>query len=113
MPKFGSIVLVPFPFTDLSATKVRPALVLSREQNKGDDVILCFISSNTSNTPTSCVQISFNDECFSESGLKTASVLRFDKIATLHKSLLFGEIGTLPDSFLQMHKNKFYDLFGF
>lgn len=45
----GKIVLVPFPFTDLTAAKLRPALVLY----EGDkDVILAFISSKISSEPS-------------------------------------------------------------
>ena len=44
MHKIGQIVLTPFPFTDLSGNKVRPALILGI-QNRGDDVTVCFISS--------------------------------------------------------------------
>ena len=44
MPDFGAIVLVPFPFTDLSAAKVRPALVVSRSDRSSRDVIVCFMT---------------------------------------------------------------------
>jgi mRNA interferase MazF len=40
----GDVVLVPFPFTDLSQTKLRPAIVLY-VQPEGKDITLCFISS--------------------------------------------------------------------
>jgi mRNA interferase MazF len=40
----GDVVLVPFPFTDLSQTKLRPAIVLY-VQPEGEDITLCFISS--------------------------------------------------------------------
>ena len=40
----GDVVLVPFPFTELSQTKLRPAIVLY-VQPEGEDVTLCFISS--------------------------------------------------------------------
>ena len=41
----GTVVLTPFPFTDLTGAKVRPAVVISRTDRRGDDVILAFISS--------------------------------------------------------------------
>ncbi len=42
----GKIVLTPFPFTDLSASKVRPAVVISNSLRSGADVILAFISTS-------------------------------------------------------------------
>ncbi|MGH3088030.1 MAG: type II toxin-antitoxin system PemK/MazF family toxin, partial [Rubrobacteraceae bacterium] len=44
----GSVVLVPFPFTDLSGRKRRPALVVSPEGFHGEDLILCAITSQLS-----------------------------------------------------------------
>lgn len=43
----GDVILIPFPFTDLSATKQRPALIVSSDQfnNKHNDVIVMAISS--------------------------------------------------------------------
>jgi hypothetical protein len=40
----GAVVLTPFPFTDLSGQKVRPALVVSRSDRGGRDVLLAFIT---------------------------------------------------------------------
>jgi len=47
MAKFikGDVVVIPFPFSDLTQTKRRPALVISTLE--GDDVILCQITSQT------------------------------------------------------------------
>ena len=42
---FGSIVLTRFPFTDLSGAKRRPALVVSCENERRSDLIVCFITS--------------------------------------------------------------------
>ena len=39
----GDIVVLPFPFSDLSSSKRRPALVLV--SGKGDDIVLCQITS--------------------------------------------------------------------
>lgn len=46
----GDIVLVPFPFTDLSGHKVRPAVIVSPDP-VGVDILLAFISSVVPTTP--------------------------------------------------------------
>ena len=43
--KRGTIILTPFPFTDLTKNKVRPALVVSSNKRNDNDVIIAFISS--------------------------------------------------------------------
>ena len=45
--KRGTVVLTPFPFTDLSGQKVRPALVVSRSDRPDPDVLLAFITSKS------------------------------------------------------------------
>lgn len=45
MYKFGSIVLIPFPFTDLTSSKICPALIISKSNKDMDDVLVAFISS--------------------------------------------------------------------
>ncbi len=48
MFEFGSVVLTRFPFTDLTGDKLRPALVISRDNHRREDVVLAFITSSPS-----------------------------------------------------------------
>jgi mRNA interferase MazF len=86
----GKIVLIPFPFTDLSSTKLRPALVLYEGEK---DVVAAFISSRTENPKPTDIIIGKNHPEFKQTGLKVTSALRIDKIATISKELILGEIG--------------------
>lgn len=97
----GDIVLVPFPFTDLSGTKLRPALVLWVD-NTGDDVTLCFISSQsiTSLTPDEFL-LDASDPEFSGTGLKVSSKVRVARIVTLERRLITRRIGKLAASQIQ------------
>lgn len=114
MYKFGTIVLIPFPFTDLTSTKIRPALIISMTDAKSDDVIVCFISSKLNNAPkVSHYILRDTDLYFRRSGLKTASVFRFDKLATLNKKLILGELGSLHPVILQQMQKAFQGAFGF
>ena len=90
----GTIVLVPFPFTDLSSSKVRPALVVS--DTNEFDIIVVFISSVVSDklNQTDFLILS-NSIFFNETGLKKDSIIKCDKIMTLSKSIILGEIGQL------------------
>ncbi len=84
---------MPFPFTDLSALKKRPALILL---DRDLDVLVAFISSQVPAVPTSgMVLITSKHPEFSRTGLKKDSVIRLDKLATLAKSIILGEIGEI------------------
>lgn len=84
----GAFVLVPFPFTDLSGQKVRPALVLHAA--RGEDCILAFISSDASKKKQGgMVPVKMSRR----NGLKVDSVIRVDKLATLQKKIIIGELG--------------------
>ena len=84
----GDIVLVPFPFTDLSWKKTRPALILAVMNL---DIIVAFISS----------QERFNGEFDipvipeTMNGLKRPSVIKISKLATIDKQLLLGRLGSV------------------
>lgn len=93
MPKKGVVILVPFPFTDLSENKVRPAVVLSCDM-KGEDIVVAFISSHKQRKPHVLdVAVARSDEMFSATGLKTDSTIKIGKIATLDKKIILGELG--------------------
>lgn len=77
------IVIVPFPFSDQSGEKKRPALIVSNDgfNEKSDDVIACAITSDISEDAYS-VQIKpgdWKDGMYSESCVKTASIFSLDK----------------------------------
>lgn len=95
----GTIVLTKFPFTDLSSSKRRPAVIISRASNDKEDVIVAFISSvipdNLSETD---FVLDLDHKDFPAAGLKKKSVFKMDKLATLNKSIFSGEMGKLsPD----------------
>ncbi len=89
----GKIVLLPFPFTDLTKAKLRPALVILESK---EDVVVCFISSKVKETKSETeILLSSNHIEFEQSGLKTDSVIRLDKLATILKELIIGEVGII------------------
>jgi mRNA interferase MazF len=86
----SSIVLVHFPFSDLSQTKLRPAVVLS--QTTKYDCILCQITSNA-NVDEKAIEIGARD--FAEGSLQKTSYARPNKIFTAHEKLLLKRVGIL------------------
>jgi mRNA-degrading endonuclease toxin of MazEF toxin-antitoxin module len=98
----GTVVLTPFPFTDFSGQKVRPALVVSRSDRRGRDVILAFITSRqVPLLSDSDLLVNESQSDFVQTGLKTRSVVRLDKLVTIEASLILGELGELSEALLQ------------
>ncbi|BAU13684.1 putative plasmid maintenance toxin/cell growth inhibitor [Leptolyngbya sp. NIES-3755] len=99
-PKIGEIWLVNFPFTDLTATKLRPAFVVAPYHQ--DVIILGIFSKIPSGTIADrWVLIEDNYAQFQQTGLKKSSVLRTEKIATVHESIFHKKLGTLPPDLAQ------------
>jgi mRNA interferase MazF len=84
------VVLLPFPFSDLSASKLRPALVLA-DAGRGD-WLLCQITSKAYGDARA-VEISDTD--FASGGLKLVSQARPAKLFTAHESLIRAVVGEL------------------
>ncbi len=93
----GKVVLVPFPFDDLSSTKVRPAVCLTDPIGPHRHTILAFISSRI---PTdlleSDVVLDPALDGFASTGLRTSSTIRLHRLMTITASLIRRELGTLP-----------------
>ena len=88
------VVLVTFPFTDLAGNKLRPALVVGRPLR--DDVIMAFISSRADVVAGAAeLTMAPPDPEFTPTGLKVASRVRLNKIATLHRSLVRRRLGRI------------------
>ena len=101
--KRGSIVLVRYPFTDLTAAKVRPAVIVTPDSLilRLDDVLCLFISSSVPMKllPTDFV-LDLNHSSFPRTGLRLRSVFRTHKLALLHKNLVLRVLGELGSELL-------------
>lgn len=90
------IVLVPFPFDDLTATKVRPAVCLTDEIKPYNHVILAFITSSVSASAAATdVVIDKTDADFATTGLKMSSMIRLHRLMTVTTSIVLCELGEL------------------
>ena len=98
MAKFikGDVVVLPFPFTDLSSSKKRPALILA--DIKGDDYIMLQI---TSKNVKDIYAVPLLPSDFSSGSLQLDSNIRPNKIFTLDKNLILYKVGHLTDAKLE------------
>jgi mRNA interferase MazF len=97
MKRAGQIVLTPFPYTDLTGTKLRPVLML-RKASRFDDWLVCMVSSQVQQAEANLDEVlTPADSDYANSGLKVPSVLRLSRLAVLDGSLLLGSIGEISE----------------
>jgi mRNA interferase MazF len=100
--KSGTVVLVNFPFTDLQSSKVRPAIAFTQ---KGDDVMIVGIFSKVpEDLQDSWIRLDEGGSGFKQTGLRKASVIKTEKIAVVHQSLIRKELGRLSPELIQKVK---------
>jgi mRNA interferase MazF len=102
---FGDIVLIRFPYTDLSKDKLRPSLVLL---DTGDDDIL--LARMTSKKPHAIHDISLND--WKAASLPMAFIVRLHKINTIVKSRIIEHVGKLSEDdqrVIRQHLQKMWE----
>lgn len=90
----GAVVLVPFPFTDLSGRKRRPALVISAEGFHDEDLILCAITSQIPQDVSEW-EVLLEAGDMAEEQLPKRSVIKLGKLFTMHRSLIASSYGTV------------------
>jgi mRNA interferase MazF len=91
----GDVVVIPFPFSDLSGSKKRPALVLANL--KGDDIILCQI---TSQNIKDSYALPLDNSGFSSGSLNKPSNVRPNRLFTAEKSIVIRKIGRVKEEIL-------------
>lgn len=109
----GKVVLVPFPFDDLSTAKVRPAVCLTEPIGPFRHVILAFISSRM---PTDLLETDLvldrRQSDFATTGLRTSSTLRLHRLMTVTTALIRRELGELSPRLQGEVADKLRKLFG-
>ena len=93
MPERGDLLLIPFPFTDLSATKRRPVLALTASDRWGD-----FIALPVTSRPQTEHAVSLTAVNLISGSLPVASWIRTDRIVTLNSSLVVRVIGRVSEN---------------
>lgn len=89
-PATRAVVLVRFPFSDLSGAKLRPALVLA-DAGRGD-FLLCQVTSNPYGDP---LAVELAEKDFAAGSLRRVRFARPGELFTAHESLLHGRVGLL------------------
>lgn len=95
-PAIGEVVLVRFPFSDLSQSKLRPAICLADAGRA--DWLLCQITSNAYGDSRA---VALDDSDFVSGGLKIASYARPGKLFTANERLIGKSVGKLRDDSLR------------
>ncbi len=102
----GDVVVVPFPFSDLSATKRRPALVLV--SLTGDDYILCQITSETRKDEYATA---LENKDFKVGSLNKPSTIRPNRLFTADRSIISYKVGSLKENKLKEIEDKIIKMF--
>jgi len=108
----GRIVLVPFPFDDMTASKVRPAVCLTEPIGPHRHVVVAFVSSKMP-TDVSATDVILDPQRkdFGATGLRVASVLRLHRLVTLTTTLIRRDMGKLSQAWQDEVEQKLALLF--
>ena len=106
----GEIVLIPFPFTDLTTKKKRPVIVLSNKEynERIEDFIVCGI---TSNIKDMLYSVLINSKDLVSGFLPKPSRIKVDKIFTLEQSLVIKKFAKVKSEIIRKVKQELFKLF--
>lgn len=105
MYKQRQIVLVPFPYSDLSGTKRRPVLIVSNDSyNKAfNDVLVCVITSNLRKDDYS---VTLSNDDLEIGVLPESSVVKSHKLFTIHKDKIIKTFSLVKEEFFAQVNEK-------
>ncbi len=111
----GDVVLcqVPMTATKFTQTKVRPAIIVSKDLNNArlDDVVIVPCSSNLDHSYEPTQYLIVGKE-LTESGIRVPSVIRCEAIMVIHKSMILKRIGKLSTLTMQKVASGLKDALG-
>jgi mRNA interferase MazF len=109
--KFGDVVLVPFPFTDQTASKRRPAVVVSSDAYHRErlDVIVVAVTSRTARPAASVGDVLIEE--WREAGLLKASLIK-PVFTTVEQSLIVRKLGALQQKDLMALRSAIQQVLG-
>ncbi len=100
----GDVIIVDFPFSDRTGSKVRPAVVVQADEynDRLSDTIIALITSSRSRFvgAASHLSIDVSTPEGRQTGLRLPSIVQCENLATIDKSFALRTIGRLPDAFV-------------
>jgi len=107
--KSGDILLLPFPFAELTNKKVRPTVVVCKTQDKYKDFVVCAISSVV---PKSLGKNEILLQPDKQNNLRAVSIIKVDRIFTAKQEDVIAKLGKLNKADFEIFKKKFKSLIG-
>ncbi len=108
----GKVVLVPFPFDDLTSSKVRPAICLTNQIGNHNHVVVAFITSSIpQELEVTDIILDIDDPDHISTGLRVTSTIRLHRLMTISTKLIQRELGTISVKFVKEIENKLKKLF--
>ena len=109
MYKQGEIVIVPFPFSDLSSIKQRPVLVLSKnvDNEETENIITCGITSNVKDARYSVL---FDNNNLIDGNVPKQSRVKVDKLFTISRDIVKKKVGRINKETFEKVKSEFIKL---
>jgi len=95
----GKVVLLPFPFDDLSGTKVRPAVCLTEPIGPHRHIVVAFITSRAQPVRLDTdIALSPSDTDFGSTGLRVPSTLCLHRLMTIAGPTILRELGSVSNA---------------
>lgn len=107
MPERGDLLLVPFPFTDLSAAKRRPVLAITASDSYGD-----FIALPVTSRPQAEYGLPITTADMADGSLPASSWIRTNRIVTLNSGLVVKTIGRVSETVVAVAIERLFSYIG-